>query len=212
MLAREIHVRGHHIGKSPHRLDLGLHAHQHSAHVGVMDDGDSLPGLVSHRSTLDPLLGIVARLLIGALGDAQALNAHLLASLVHHREHVCESLVLATDQETDGTLLVAEAHHAGGTRVDTQFMFDGDAAYVVAFAQAAIGVDQYLGHQEQRDSPDTLGRIGSARQDQVHYVFGHIVIAPGDEDLLTVEPIVIPSWYGAGTHGRQVGTGLRLGP
>ena len=65
-----------------------------------------------------------------------------------------------------------------------------DAVHVVARAQRAVRVDQELRHDEQRDALHALGRIGRARQHQVHDVLGHVVLAVGDEDLLPKMPVV----------------------
>src|SRR5690554_7397631 len=45
-----------------------------------------------------------------------------------------------------------EVHHAGRRALDAHLVFDGATAHGVALAQAAVLVDQKLGHQKQGDS------------------------------------------------------------
>jgi len=45
-------------------------------------------------AALHPLLGVRERLLVGSLGDRQALHADREAREVHHDEHVLEAVVL----------------------------------------------------------------------------------------------------------------------
>ena len=42
---------------------------------------------------------------------------------------------------------------------------------------------QELGHQEQADALDALGRVGQAREHEVQDVFRQIMLAGADEDL-----------------------------
>src|SRR5271165_4632321 len=45
----------------------------------------------------------------------------------------------------------------------------------------------------------------------MHDILGHVVVAPGDEDLLAGNAVVVAVGYRPGTDCRQVGTGLRFG-
>ena len=76
----------------PRGLDLGLHVRQHPAHVRVVEDrraGLAGPG----RAALAALQGEGQRLLVGPLGDADALHADVQPRGVHHGEHVRQALV-----------------------------------------------------------------------------------------------------------------------
>jgi hypothetical protein len=53
----------------------------------------------------------------------------------------------------------------------------------VALAERAVVVDQELGHHEQRDAFDVVGRAGDLGEDQVDDVLGKVVLARRDEDL-----------------------------
>ena len=128
--------------------------------------------------------------------------------MVHHREHAGEALVFLADEVADRTAVVAEAHHAGRTRVNAQLVLDGDRIDVVALADAAVGIDEILRHQEQRDSLDARGRLGQSGEHEVDDVVGHRVIAPGDEYLLAEKQVVIVLRLGARAHDGQVRTGL----
>ena len=65
------------------------------------------------RAALHAVLGVGHRLLVGALGDRDALHADRVARGVHHDEHVLEAAVLLADQVADGAALVAELQHRG---------------------------------------------------------------------------------------------------
>jgi hypothetical protein len=95
--------------------------------------------------------------------------------------------------------------------VDAQLVLDRDAAHVVALAQRAVGVDQELRHQEQRDALHAPRRVGQARQHQVDDVVGEVVLAEGDEDLLAEDAVVPSPRARRGCGSAEVGTGLRLG-
>ena len=91
--------------------------------------------------------------------------------------------VLLADEPARRAAVVAEDHGAGRRGVDAELVLDAAAAHVVARAQRAVGVDQKLRHQEQRDAARAGRRIGQARQHEMDDVVGQIVLAIGDEDL-----------------------------
>ena len=95
--------------------------------------------------------------------------------------------------------------------MDAELVLQRGAMGVVAGAQAAIRVDQELRHQEQADALRALGRVRQAGEDEMDDVVRHVVVAPGDEDLGAEDAVVVAIRHGAGAHGREVGTGLRLG-
>ena len=78
-------------------------------------------------------------------------------------------------------------------------------------AGLAVGADQELRHDEQRDAAHAGRRVGRARQHQVHDVLGHVVLAVGDEDLLAGDQIVVALLDGAAPELGEVGARLRLG-
>ena len=147
-------------------------------------------------------------LLVGALGDGEPLQADRLPGVVHHGEHVGQALVGLANQVADG---VGEFHHTGRAAVDAELVLDGQALDCIALARLAVGVEQELGRDEERDALHTRGGIGQPGQDQVHDVVGHRVIAPGDEDLLAADPVVVTLRSGPGLDRGQVRAGLRLG-
>ena len=53
-----------------------------------------------------------------------------------------------TNQITNGTIAVTEAHHAGWTGMDTQLMFERDRIYIIVLANIAILINQVFGYQE----------------------------------------------------------------
>ena len=62
--------------------DFGFHVGEHASHVGMLDDGTR--SLRSRTSSLSSLSGVGESLLIGSLGDCQALHSDLQTREIHH--------------------------------------------------------------------------------------------------------------------------------
>ncbi|MNF82076.1 hypothetical protein D3C84_643740 [compost metagenome] len=91
-------------------------------------------------------------------------------------------------------------------------MFDGAAADRVARAERAVGLDQELGHQEQRDAARAGRRVGQAGQHQVDDVGGEVLLAAGDEDLAAADRVAaVTLRFGAGAQQAEVAAGLGFG-
>ena len=133
------------------------------------------------------------------------------ARVVHHGEHVGEPAAFLADQVAHRAAVVAERHHAGRAGMDAELVLERHAAQVVALAGLAVGADQELRHDEQRDAAHAGRRIGRARQHQVHDVLGHVVLAVGDEDLLAGDQVVVALLDRAALELGEVRAGLRLG-
>ena len=102
--------------------------------------------------------------------------------------------------------------HASRARLDAELVLDRGAVNVVALAERAVRIEHDLRHDEQRNPLDAFWRFRRARQDQVHDVLGQVVIAVGDEDLLSEEAIgAVRLRHSARAHLREIRTGLRLG-
>ncbi len=184
---------------------------QHALDVGMRDDRAHA---VMHAG--GPALLAVARigqrLLRGALGDRDALQADAQPRLVHHGEHAGHAAVLLADQETHGAAVVAKHHGAGRRGVDAELVLDRMHAHVVARAERAVGVEQELRHEEERDAARAGRRVGQPRQHEMDDVVGEIVLAVGDEDLLPGDAVAaVGGALGAGAQRADVGAGLRLG-
>ena len=192
-----------------HRLELGLHRQQHATHVGVVDDRRLLAGLGADGSALQPLLRVLASVLVGAISDGEALETDREAGVVHHREHVGHAPVLLADEEAGGFVVVEDA---GGRRLDAELVLDRLADHAVAVAEAAVVVHQELGHDEHRDALGAGRRVGRAGQHEVDDVVGHVVLAPRDPDLRARDLVgAVVLLLGSGAHGTDVGAGLGLG-
>jgi hypothetical protein len=177
-----------------------------------MDDGRAAGHRAIDGARLHALLGEGRRLLVGALGDRDALHADRVARRIHHDEHVLEAAVLLADEMADRSATIAELQDRSRARLDAELVLDRDAVHVVALAQAAVVVDQELGHDEERDPLHALGRAGDAREHQVHDVLRQVVLAVGDEDLGAEEPVAaVALRLGARAHEGQIRAGLRLG-
>ena len=146
--------------------------------------GRRLPRRGPDRPPLPPLTGVGRRLLVGPLGQRQALEADRQPGVVHHREHVAHAGVGLADEVADRAALVAVAHDAGRAGVDADLVLGGHHPQVVADAGPAVGVEQVLRHDEAGDAAGAGGRVGDAGQHEVDDVVGEVVLAVGDEDLL----------------------------
>ena len=206
----DVHRGRGHIRQRAHRLGLRLHAHQHAPHIGLADDGHRL-GAAGEITPLHPLLGVAERQLVGALRYGDALQADGEARGVHHDEHVGEAFVLLTHQIADRAFLLAVDQHRGGAGVDAELVLDRSALHVVPLAQAAVGIDQELGHDEQRYALHPLGCVGRAREHQVNDVLGQVVLAVSNENLLAGDAVVIAFALGLRLDQRQIRACLRLG-
>ncbi len=118
----------------PHGFGLRFHAHQHAAHVRMVNDGDAITSLDADLTTLHAGPGVLQSMLVGALGDGDAFDADLQPGEVHHGEHELQPTVLVTDQVADRAVRIAVSHHAGRAAVDAELVFDGNAFDVVALA------------------------------------------------------------------------------
>ena len=92
------------------------------------------------------------RLLIGAVGDADALEADAEPGLVHHREHAEHAAVFLADQVADRAALVAHRHGAGRRSMHAELVLDAARVDVVACPERAVGIDQKFRDQEQRNA------------------------------------------------------------
>jgi hypothetical protein len=72
--------------------------------------------------------------------------------------------------------------------------------------------DEELRHDEERDALDALGPAGDLRQHEMDDVLGHVVVARGDEDLLTRHAVgAIGLRFGLRAHQAEIGAAMGLG-
>ena len=96
--------------------------------------------------------------------------------------------------------------------MDAELVLDRSAVHVVSLAQAAVGIDQELGHDEQRNAFHPCGRIGRAREHQVDDVLRQVVLAIGDENLLAGNPVgAVAIRHRLGAQQAEIGAAMRLG-
>ena len=138
---------------------------------------------------MDAFPRVYQGLLCRALADLDALIADIDPRIVHHCEHGHQPTVFLADQLADTLILVPIAHDAGGGGVDAELMLDTDAAQIVARSERSILLHVIFGHDEERDPAASFGRIGQAREHEVNDVLRQIVFAPGDVDLLALDPV-----------------------
>src|ERR1700761_6889621 len=82
----------------------------------------------------------------------------------------------------------------------------------VGRAKRTVVRDVALGDKKQRDSPASRWRIWQPREHEMDDVVRHIVIAPGDEDLLSGDGVTaLTVRLDPCPQRAEIGTGLRLG-
>ncbi|KAF1854083.1 hypothetical protein Lal_00005300 [Lupinus albus] len=210
VMVRHVHRGGGGVEDAAHRLDPRLHAHQQAADVGVVDDALRLALDPAQRLALHAVAGIGQRLLVGALGDRQALHGDVQPGVVHHGEHVFQAAVRLADQESGRPALIAEGQHGGRAAMDAQLVLQRHALHLIAGAQAAVGIDQEFRHDEQADALHARGRIGQAGQHQMDDVLRQVMVAVGDEDLLSADEVMVAVRHRARPRGGEVASRLRL--
>ena len=200
----------------------GSHRHQHALDVRVLNDGHAGVYRAVDRPGLHAVLGVGDSLLVGPVGDRDALHANREPGGIHHDEHVFQAPVLLADQETHSARstahdvlcrrTVTELQHRRRRRLDPQLVLDADAVHVVALADGAVLADHELGHHEQADALDSFGGAGHPGQRQVHDVLRHVVLTVRDVDLGAEDAVAcVRLRLGPRAHQRQIRTGLRLG-
>ena len=167
-------------------------------------------------AALQAFLGVDGGVLVGDFGDAEPLDADAEAGRIHHREHVPHALVRQPDQPARCLL---EIDHRGRRRLDPHLVLDRAAGHPVAGpgnGLAVLFLGQEFGHQEQRNAPDALRRIGQTGEHQMENVLGQIVLAGGDEYLGAGDPVGpvatnLVIGLGLGADETQIGAALGLG-
>src|SRR5207248_9644554 len=106
----------------------------------MMDDRRHWPGASLHadRHTLHARPGIIPRLLIGALGDRDALHADPEPFAVHHCEHGFEAAVFVADAPADRALTLAIGHDASRRRVNAELFFQAQRPQIVTLARPSF--------------------------------------------------------------------------
>src|SRR5580700_2881050 len=118
----------------------------------MLEDGFGRARARLEIASLHALLGIFERALVRAVGQRDALHADRKTRRVHHDEHVLEPAIRLADEVADGAgTLLAVVERAGWVAVDPELVLDARADHVVAFADASIGIDEILRHDEERD-------------------------------------------------------------
>ncbi len=208
----EVEVAGHPAGQSAATFVVGPHGHEGAAHIRMHQDGvGRLLGIFrpGQRAALQALAGIGDGGLIGRFPEPQALGAHGQALRVHHGEHGAHALVGLAHQPAGGVL---EGHLAGGGPVNAHLVLDAGAQHAVARAEGAVLLGQELGHQEERDALDALGRVRQAGEHQVDDVLRHVLLAGGDEDLVAGDLVgAVRLGHRLGADEAEIGAALGLG-
>ena len=129
------------------------------------------------------------RILITGITEHGGAHADADARLVHHVEHVAQALVRLADQITDRPALLAEIEHGRSGATPAHLVQQPGQRHIVARAEAAVGVDQKLRHDEQRNPLHPSRCALDPRQHQMHDVVTQLVIAAGNENLVAADAV-----------------------
>jgi hypothetical protein len=209
---------------------------QHALHIRVLDDRHLRAGRVlsgrAHRAPLRTLLGIGQRGLVARHAQHRRGQADRDARLVHHVEHAGQALARRADAVADRPRTttgrepaLAEVQQRVGRAAPAALVVQAGQRDVVALAgEAALGVHQPLGHDEERDAArawhQLAVRTGDLGQHQVDDVAGEFVLAGGDPHLVAAQAVtraqrvaleVLAVRHRPGQDVRQAGARLRLG-
>ena len=162
---------------------------------------------------------VVRRLLEGALGDRVALQADRQPRRVHHDEHVFEAAIGLADQVAHGAIAFAERHHAGGTGMDAELVFDRHAAQVIARAEFAVCSPTRTFGTRNSEMPRTPSGAPSMRASTMCMMLSvkscspqvMKIFWPKRRNSSTAGRPPGHLGHGARADQRQIGAGLRLG-
>ena len=79
--------------------------------------------------------------------------------------------------------------------MNTKLVFSRHHPNIVSFTQRPIFVDQKLGNQEQRKTLITWSSISHRSQYDMHNIVCHIMLAPGDVNLLPPYQVMVSRWF-----------------
>ena len=183
-------------------FNVGLLCEQHAAHVGMLDDRDlRLCRVLRQRMpSLRSLARIFQRVQVAGVAQHHCAEADADARLVHHVEHVGETLVLLADEITDCASLAArlelafaEVQQAVGGAAITHLVIEAGKHDIVAFSERAVRVHQLLRHDEQRDAFHTRDQLAvlvrNLRKDEVNDVVRQLVLPGRNPHLVALEAI-----------------------
>ena len=177
-------------------------------------DGSLTHGLPCGRSR-----AYSTRLQVAGVAERHRAHADAEPRLVHHVEHVGQSAVRLADEVADRAGFaarrvdaLAEVQHRVGDPALAHLVVQAGQRDVVALADGAVGCDEVLRHDEQRDALGPGGPAGNLRQHQVDDVLAEFVFGAGDPHLRAEQPVgAVVAWLGPGEDVGQRRAGLRLG-
>src|SRR3546814_5702036 len=135
----------------------------------------------------DALGGDAGRLQRRALADLDSLAADHQPRVVHHHEQRAHPAHFLADDLAEAILVLAIDHHRGRRGVDAELVLDRGAAHAVGNRRPPLRVEAVFGDEEERDTARPFWRARRAREDEVNDIVGQVMLAEGDEDLLTAE-------------------------
>jgi hypothetical protein len=195
-------------------FDDRLLREQHAADVRMLDEPRRRRRgvLAAHRPALGALARVgEARLVAGGAEHGRA-EADADARLVHHVEHAAQPLARRADEVADRPAALAEVQQRVGRAAVAELVVQAGELHVVARAgEPAPGIDQALGHDEQRDALDARHQPAVGARDlgqhQVHDVRRDLVLAGRDPHLVADEAVARAERVGleAGAVRRRAG-------
>jgi len=202
------------VKQGPHPLGGGLHHEEHSSDIRMVDNGDTgRVRILRCRDfhTLYPLLTVLKGIEIGGRRYGQALYPHGDSLLVHHLEHVLDSLTLLPDDVPDAVLVLTEIEHAGWRCVHAHFLLDASYLDIIQVSHRAIRIHAILGNEEKADPFDSRGCSFCAGKNEMDDVVRQVVVPARDETLRSNDLVVVSLLLSLALGVSHVASCLRLG-
>ena len=130
--------------------------------------------VLAKRFPLPPLARVIGGVLVSHFALGQPLQPDAEPRRVHHDEHRLQALLALADEPALRAVVV---HHAGRVAVDAHLLLERAARNGVALAERAVVVHEELGHDEEADPLDVVGRAGALGEDEVDDVLAKVVLA-----------------------------------
>ena len=124
--------------------------------------------------------------------------------MVHERKHACQTITRFPDEITHRTAGFTEAHYTGWTGMNAQFLFRRDHSQVIPLPEGAILIYQELRHEKQRQAFVAWRCVYHRCQYNMNDILSHIVLTPGNVDLLASQQIMVTFRLSSSLERRQV--------
>ncbi len=229
--------------RQEHAPDVGVLDEAHGGCRGILSGLAVAPRRARHdRPALGAVLGVLQAGAVAGQAEHGGGHADADAGLVHHVEHALQAVARPAHPVADGARAaavqsagplpcphgvraLAEVEQRVGGAAPAELVVEAGQGHIVALARELPGgVDQVLGHDEERDAfhagHQAAVRPGDLGQHEVDDVFGHLVVAGGDPHLVAGQAVaraervgleIVPVGHGARGDVGERGACLWLG-